>query len=701
MAGPFFGLEIMKDKSEKKLSGLKLETLLKEIRDRLDLCTNNTAEQENRKTFVEDTEFENGKMWDEDAKKEREEDGRPCITINKTQQITKNIIGDALQNKITIKVKPVDGDGDPYIAELYNGIIKNIETTSQADTAYNTAFGFAVRGGWGYLRVINEYCNEDSFDQDIKIKRIINPLSVRDDPEAQELDRSDRQFLFITDDIPLERYKKEYKDSSVTSNLPVEYGDQERFWIGDTTVRVAEYFRRVEKSDTLFQIEGGPTIRGSEIRRRGGSVIEIDGNNITSILSGEDEFNSEMYFDLPDGKYLVNEEESARVTNQRKTKIPTVEWYKTNGIEILEGPMEIPCKHIPVIFMPGDEIWIDGKQILRSALKWSKDPNRLYNWARSTAIETMSMAPRQPYLVSAGQLKGYEPIWDSLNRKVLPYLPYNDVESGKVPQRQQGTFPDMGADREAMMASDDIKSTSGKYDASLGAAGNETSGKAINARQRQSDVATFVFTDNKVVALSYLGRVLIDMIGKTYDSERVVRLLNEEGGEVWETINKAVIDPKTGQEVTINDVTTAKYDVVVTAGAAYATKREEALDGMIALVQAFPIVAPILAPRIAKNSDWPEAQEIGEEMQKLLGGPPPGGEGDQPPADGAQDKESEIDMINKVLTAQGKDLVNQERTKKLEDGDLDSDERTKQLITEALDRILEFNPGLLSGTQGR
>jgi hypothetical protein len=652
----------MAAKADKKNPKETEQELLKEIRDRYELCQNNEAERQNRESFLEDTAFENGKQWDETVENERNADGRPCLVINKTQQIAKQILGDARQNKINIKVKAVDSADDPSKAELYNGIIKNIESRSQAETAYDTGLGFSVRGGWGYLRVITQYCDEDSMEQDILIDRVTNPLSIYPDPNARKLDRSDAKFYFVTEDVPKDDYKAEYPNSVVSGSLPAGLGDQERTWVADETIRVVEYFRKTEKKEQLYQVGPGATIRESRIKKYGGRV--------------------------EDGFIIASSGASIKITKQRTTTIPVIEWYKTNGVEILEGPKVFPSKYIPIVFIPGDEVWIEGKQILRSAIKWSKDPNRIYNWARSTAIETMALAPIQPFIGAAPQFKGYEEIWDNSNKRPISYLPYVPVPGLQAPTRQQPAPVNPAADREAMLASDDIKSTSGKYDASLGAAGNETSGKAINARQRQGDIGTFVFVDNHVHAITFLGRILVDMIPRVMDGEQVVRLLGEDGAESWKTINKVVRDPLDPSRTMVeNDVTVGKYDVVASAGAAYATKRQEAIDGMVALVQSFPQAAPVIAPRIAKNSDWPDAQEIGDELKALAGGPPPTGPpSGVPTSQGVPPapEQPSPQAVKEQLGIEGQQLVNEERKQRLQQGQAQIEKLVEDKVAEAL-----------------
>ncbi len=653
------------------------DKLLQEAKDNLELVQDSEAEVENRSTFREDTKFENGDMWDPKAQQDREDAGRPCLKINKCAPVVKQILGDARQNKIQIKVKPVDNEQDPAKAKIYDGLINNIENVSSADTAYDTALGFSVRGGWGYFRVITEYSDEEAFDQDIKINRIINPLSVYMDPSAQRLDRADIKWAFILDTMTRKEFEKSYPNSIVKTGIQAGLGDQEKTWISEETVQVAEYFRIVYKKETLhLMAEDGRTIRASSVERNNHEVVKEE--TAPGVFS----------------EYLLIGNDRYDILRSRETDMPKVEWCKTNGVEILEGPTEFPCKYIPIIFVPGDEVWIDGKQILRSALKWAKEPNRLYNWARSNSVERMAGAPLQPFLITPEELAGYEIMWDEANTKPMPYLLYNRHEGGGIPQRQQGSMPDVGADREAQMASDDIKSTTGIYDASLGAAGNEKSGVAIRERKRQGDTGTYVFTDNLVTAIEHLGRILVNMIPRVYDTERVVRLLNVDGSEAWETINQTIVNPADGSKTVLNDLSVGKFDVVATAGPAYGTKRIEAADGMERFMTAVPLAAPVVAPRLAKMLDWDDADEIGDELKAALGGAPEGEEGQAPP-EPPPNPEEELKLEGQVLTNQGKELDNEKKAKDLIEDQQEQDDRMKGLIIEALQDV-----GLVPQTPG-
>lgn len=544
------------------------EKILKLIRDRFEEAQ--SAEAEQREMMLDDMEFENGDQWDEMAKKERDEDGRPSLVINKVAGLVKTIIGDMRQNRPGIKARPVDSGSDPKVAEILTGLVRNIENVSSGDDAYDMAGEHAVRCGLGYFRITTDYTTDSAFEQDICIDRIENPFTVYRDPFSRKITGEDSRYYFVSERISREEYKERYPESEEVSFD--EMSDKDVSWIEEDELRIAEYWWVKEVDAEIAMLQNGMTVDLAEV-------------------------------DVPPEMIL----------KQRKAKRKKVQWVVTNGYEILEGPTDWSGKFIPIIPVCGEEVWIEGRRYYRSAIYHAKDPQRLYNWARSTACETLAMAPRQPWVTTPGAIAGFENDWAEANKRPLAYLLHND---GFAPPTRQGpTFPDNGSMSEAMASADDIKATTGIYDASLGARGNETSGRAIIARQQEGDTATFVFHDNLNKALKYAGKILVDLIPKVYDTQRVVRLLNPDGTEGWQTVNAQMPDGST-----MHDLSAGSYDVVVDTSANYQTKRLEAADSMAQFIQAFPPAAQVVGPRLAKNLDWPEADAIAQELAALSQG---------------------------------------------------------------------------------
>lgn len=553
------------------------DKLIQEIKDRFKEAYDAVDQQ--HEIMLEDLRFLEGEQWPSALKEERESEGRPCLVINKLPTFADQVSGDIRQNTPAIKVKPIDSQSDVKTAEVFTGLIRNIQVQSQADIAYDTAVESAVQCGKGAFRITTEYADDDMFEQDIKIRRIKNPMTVYWDPAAQEWDKSDARYCFVTERIPKEEFEKLYPDAQVRD---AEGGnDYDAYWHQDKHVRIAEYFVKTPDKKILYLLRDPFT-----------------GEQITS-------------HEITEGLEVIK---------QREINTYKIMWYKTNGVEILES-REWPGRYIPIVMVWGKETNIEGKTVYRGVIRHAKDPQRLYNYYRSTGAETISLAPKTPYLVTAKMIANYQSKWDQAHKRNYPYLPFDiDPAFPTVPQRSEPISMNTGIQNEVLVSDQEMHDTTGLQLASLGKASNEKSGKAIMARQREGDVANYAFYDNLVRGLTYAGRVLVNLIPKIYDTDRIVRLLNEDNTEKFVRINAPFIDPKT-QQRHLYDITTGKYDVVVTIGPSYNTAREEAGHGMLAFLQALPQQAALIADKLVQIQDWPGAEEMAKRLRKAL---PPG-----------------------------------------------------------------------------
>lgn len=560
------------------------------------------AEADNRRDALDDLRFASGAQWDEKVKADREQDRRPCLTINRLPQHIKQITNDGRQNRPSIKAHPVDDLGDVETAKIYSGLIRHIEYNSNADFAYDTAFESAVRGGLGYLRVITDYSSPLSFEQEILIKRIRNPFSVFFDPFSQEPDGSDAGFAFITEDLSKDEYLKKFPKSKLAKNGEWEsVGNQASSWIGENGARIAEYFYKDFRDDTLVLL----------------STNEV---GLKSQMS-----------ELPEGVAIASE---------RKTQIPVIRWCKINAAEILEKT-EWLGSYIPIIPVYGEELDINGKRVLKGIVRDAKDPQRMLNFWKSAETEAIALAPKAPWLIEEGQVEGYEADWESANRRNLAYLKYKakSVNGSPVPPpMRQGFEPAVQAiTQAAMFAADDLKATTGIYDAALGAKSNETSGVAIQRRNVQAQTSNFHFIDNLTRSLRHTGRVLIDLIPKIYDTARTTRIIGDDGEQKVIKINQPF--EENGKQIQY-DMSVGKYDVTVDVGPSYASKRQEAAASMMEIARAVPQMMQVAGDLMVKNMDWPGAQEISERLKKTL----PPGLADDPSKQNAVPPEAQAQM---------------------------------------------------------
>jgi hypothetical protein len=521
---------------------------------------------------------------------------RPCLTINKLPQHVRQVTNEQRQNRPTGKVIPADDKADVAVAEIFDGMVRHIEYISDADVAYDTACDNQVTYGEGYIRLLTEYCREDSFDQDLKIGRVRNSFSVYMDPTIQDPCGSDANWCFLTEDLTKEEYERMFPNASpVSSMMSQGVGDQSLAqWLSEDTVRIAEYFYIEHKS----------------------AKLNLYPDNVTAIDGTPQDKQLKLMFQKP--------------IRSRNVDKKQVKWLKTNGFEVLQE-QDWAGKWIPVIRVVGNEWEVDGQLYVSGLVRNAKDAQRMYNYWVSQEAEMLALAPKAPFIGYGGQFEGYENQWKTANTTNWPYLEVNpDVTDGAgsalpLPQRAAPPLAQTGLIQAKMGASDDIKSTTGQYDSSLGASSNERSGRAILAREKQGDTGTYHYVDNLSRAIRYVTRQLVDIIPKIYDTERVARIVGLDGEVGMVKVNpqqpepvKSIVDQTGIVMEKVYNLSVGVYDVCVTTGPGYMTKRQEALDAMSMLLQSNPDLWKVAGDLFIKNMDWPGAQEMAARFAKII-----------------------------------------------------------------------------------
>ena len=521
---------------------------------------------------------------------------RPCLTINKLPQHVRQVTNDQRQNRPSGKVIPADDRADPQVAEIYDGVVRHIEYMSDADVAYDTACENQVTFGEGYWRLLTEYCDENTFDQDIKIERIRNSFSVYMDPTIQDPCGSDAKWCFITQDMTRDEYERLFPDATpITALMDQGTGDSATAqWVTQNTVRIAEYFYVEYKSVKLNLYPGNVTLQEGEPEDR-----QMQAMGLMPVRS-------------------------------RMAQVPQVKWMKTNGYEILEE-QDWAGRWIPVIRVIGNEFEVDGQILVSGLVRNAKDAQRMYNYWVSQEAEMLALAPKAPFIGYGGQFEGYETQWKTANTQNWPYLEVNpDATDGNgsilpLPQRAQPPMAQQGLIAAKMGAADDIKATTGQYDSSIGATSNERSGRAILARERQGDTGTYHFVDNLARAIRYSTRQIVDLIPKIYDTQRIARIIGIDGETKMARIDPTQPEPvrevRDQAGVVIEKIynpSVGKYDVVVTTGPSYLTKRQEAMDAMSQILQGSPQLWAVAGDLFVKNMDWPGAEELAARLRKTI-----------------------------------------------------------------------------------
>jgi hypothetical protein len=530
---------------------------------------------------------------------------RPTLVINKIPQHVLQVTNDQKQNRPAGKVIPVDDKADIELAQILEGMVRHIEYISDADVAYDTACDNQVTYGEGYFRILTEYCDENSFDQDIKIGRIRNSFSVYIDPMIQDPCGSDAEWAFITQQINKKEYEELYPKAKPISNLELGTGDTSLAnWMTEDTVTIAEYFYFENETKTLMLYDVP-------------AILNLPVVGQFAVLKG-------------DPKQKILEKAGLKPIKERETVIRMVKWVKTNGYEELET-RDWPGKWIPIVRVVGNEFEIDGDIYVSGIVRNAKDAQRMYNYWASQEAEMLALAPKAPFVGYAGQFEGFEDHWKLANVNNYPYLEVNpdaadpDGKAYPLPQRMAPPMPQAGLIQAKMGASDDIKSTTGQYDASLGQKSNESSGIAIQRRNEESDTGTYHYVDNLARAIRYGTRQIIDLIPKIYDTKRIARIVGIDGETEQVEIDpdlpqavQKVKDENGGVIKAIYNPNIGKYDVAVTTGPSYMTKRQQAADAMVQLLQGNPELWTIAGDIFAKNLDWPGAEELAKRLAKAV-----------------------------------------------------------------------------------
>ena len=542
-------------------------------------------DRDNRREAMEDLRFIAGFQWPDAARAERK--GRPMITINRSQQFLRQVSNPIRQNMPILKVE-TDGNDDGTDPELANGILRRIQYNSSAAHVYAQAVEHAVGCGIGWFRVATQYYDEESFDQEPCIKRVFNPLTVYPDPGALEPDRSDMKWCLVSEPMPIESFKKKYPGKLANGmDTPANLASSSSIlWGTGDWVRVAEFWKISETADEILLLRTGDVVRKSRLSK-------------------------EQIALLKEGDFIQN---------SRPAKSHKVTMTLVSGQEQLEDIYEFPCKYIPLIPVIGGEIPLEKGVYRHGLIRFQREPQQLNNYFLSVAAESLGQQPKSPWLVTNKMISKFKSLWDNANRDATPYLPYDPDPSapGLKPERMQPPPLPAGLVQFAQMMQEDMKAATGIYDAALGNRSNETSGVAIGARIEQANQATFHYVDNLEHSLEHLGRVLLDMIPKVYDTQRTMKLQTDDDRENEVTINQEIMRFG-GVPIRNNDVTRMKYNSVrVVLGPSYASRRQEAVQLLTQLVTAMPQVGAVAGDLIAKNLDFDGAEQLAERLRLLL-----------------------------------------------------------------------------------
>lgn len=526
----------------------------------------------------EDLEFYGGDQWPVTVLQSRNTPGeaeRPALTINRLPQFHNQIVNDYRQATISMRAQP-QGTEDDNVARTYQGMFRQIEKQSHAQVAYISALSIASIVGLNYIRVLTRFADDKSFDQDIFIDRCTGPFKHYPDPDATGFFLEDADYWFINEKLSNTDYKDLYGDKENAEDWDSDVGED---WGGDDYRIVAEYFYFTTKYRELLLLGDGTV----------GFKDEMTG---TAVLN---------------------------IKKTRKVPVKTLNWCKIDGANVLERSTWA-TNRIPVVPIWGNELWIDEKRKPTGFVNNAKDSCKQYNFMESKKTEMIALAPIAPYIAAEGQLEGHEDEWKKANttpKAALLYKPISvDGTIVPAPQRQSYEAPVQAIIQASRQASDDMKATIGLYDASLGQKSNETSGIAIQHRQREGDTATYNFVDNLALGVGYVGLIVGELIPVIYDTERQIRIIGEDQQPKMVTVNKKMDDGTPHeQSPQIADI---KYDLILDTGPSFASLREETTKMLVDLSHNFPKLMDVAGDIAIGNMSFQGAQEIAARLKRTI-----------------------------------------------------------------------------------
>jgi hypothetical protein len=627
-----------------RVKGVKDDDILAEARKRYK--AGRDFADENIRRYRDAMRFVSGEQWEPLLKQAREAQRRPCLTMDRLTTHINQVVNDQRQSKPAIKTHPVDDRADIETAKVINGVIRNIEHLSNAPMVYETASFTQVAAGMGAWRVLTQYVDEEAFEQDLLLKRILDPTTVTFDPDAREQDASDGRWCFIETTISKDAFKEQYPKIDCDS---WEGSDTQGWWTPDS-VRCAEYYRIVMRPATLLLLADGSVMDAVEFANSGRMPTEV--------------------------------------VDQRDTKKREVQWFKLGGHAVLDSRIW-PGRWIPVVRTVGNELMVDGKLIYTGLTQRAMDAQRMVNYQTSVIVELLSLQKTAPYIGAKGQFKGVEKQWANANVTNAAYLEYEpitiDGNLAPPPQRTNSPQVPTGNVQALQLAHADLQWITGQHAANFGAQSNETSGRAIVARQQEGDTATYHYLDNLSRSILHTGRILVDLIPKIYDTKRVLRVLGED--DTAETVIQDPAQPLAmvkaqrpdGSIQRIYNLNVGRYDVAVTVGPSFGTKRIESVEAMTQLLQGNPQLWQAIGDLYLRNQDWPGAQEMADRLKKMV---PPELQSDEESQGGPEAQLAQM----QVAMQQAQQMI-AEREAALQDAAQQMQalqERTQQLEADAL-----------------
>jgi len=510
---------------------------------------------------------------------------KPRYTFDMTSPIVDQIAGELEQADFDIVVSPAGGNATKDAAEIYDGIIRNLETISNASMTYSAAGRGMVTCGYDAWRVVQKFADDNSFEQDLLVEPIGNAIDrVWFDPSAQLQDCSDARYCFVLHPIATSEYRARWPEGSGMSVSDDREGDA--YYDKAEVVVIGELLYVEEEMRELVLMSNG-------------QVHEVN-----------DDF--EM---IRDELLMLGVREVRR--RERKYKKVCSRLFDANGW--LEDDKDTAFCYLPVVPVFANFKILENKIIYYGAVEKLMDSQRVLNYSLSREIEEGALAPRAKWWMTMAQAAGHELQIQTLNTNADPVQFYNpDPNAPGAPQQSGGAQINPGLRNISESMRGIIGMSAGMFASNMGDNPGLQSGVAIERLQNKGDNGTHKYFRALEIAISHTGRILVSTIPKVYDNERQMRLMYEDGTLEMKPINQEVIDMQTGKVVKVNDLSVGTYDVVCKAGPSFRNRQEQTLRTMLDLAQVDPSILQLGGDLFLRNVVSPVADALAERRRAQM-----------------------------------------------------------------------------------
>jgi portal protein len=547
------------------------------------------ADRENRDLAKVDLEMIAGYQWDEEEERDREVNDRPTLTINRLLHPVKQVANDIKRATPSVNVRPTGAGASKQTAEIHAGLMRQVQRVSRAPWVYAAAAFHSAACGIGHFRFLNRYVDDDTFDQEVYVDLIRDPLAVLWDYGAQQTDRSDAEHCYVFEDVPTKAYEKRFKhpppsDFAIGGASP---GRGILSWSRPDSVTIAErWFFRPEERE-IGQLSTGQVV------------------DLTKIT------------ELPQG---------IEVVATRKVQGRCLYHVLMNGVEPISDETKWPGKWIPIVPVIGLEIPLEKKTYRQGVIRPAIDSQRMHNYWRSSSAEWIDQGPKSPFIATANQIGPHKDMWDEHNRTTRPYLLAAvdpDLPPGTLPRREPPAQPPQGFWEEGRFTAQEIKDGTGIQDAGFGKRSNEVSGVAIERRNLEGEMANFEIADNLEYSLYHAGRIMLDLFPRIYDTQRQVRILDAQEREKLAPINVVAYSDEHGP-VLLNDLSVGRYEADIKIGPSMTTRREAVNAALSRYVETTPDLFFVFGDILIESSEAPGADKLAARMRRFIASKSPG-----------------------------------------------------------------------------